>query len=180
MRNCITRTFTTVYANCTVYNMQEKKPYDSMILVPDSCVTTNMAEKYLRKIMTGNDKLVTVNSLSKTSTLYGMEESDFIKFAAPVETRSKETRNMVTKTVNALVGTYVYMDMSTREIKERSVSVPTYFADKLDKYAKKIELDGEKAITIENVKNVSALYAISESVFRREAREMNDHQHYKE
>lgn len=180
MRNTITRTFITVYADCTCYNVQEKKPYDAMILVPDSCINTNMAEKYLRKTMTGNDKLVTVNSLSKSSTLYGMEESDFIKFAAPVEARSKETRNMITKTVNAIVGTYVYMDMSSREIKERSVSVPTYFADKLDKYAKKIEQDGEKAITIENCKTVSALYAISEAVFRREAREMVDHQHYKE
>ena len=180
MRNCVTRTFVTIYADCTMYNLAEKRTYDSMILVPDICATTVSAEKYLRKTMTGNEKLVTVNTISKSTMLYGMEESDFIKYAIPVQERNKTTRNMITKTVNALVGTYIYMDMSDRSIKERKVSIPTYFADKLDKYAKKIEQDGEKAVTIENVTTVSALYAISEADFRVHAREMIDHQHYKE
>ena len=180
MRNTITRTFTTVYADCTCYNVAEKRTYESMILIPDICTTTVGAEKYLRKTMSGNEKLVTVNTISRFSTLYGMEESDFIKYAIPVHERNKTTRNMITKTVNALVGAYIYMDMSDRSIKERSISVPAYFADKLDKYAKKIEQYGEKAITIENVTTVSALYAISEADFRAHAREMIDHQHYKE
>ena len=47
-----------------------------------------------------------------------------------------------------------FIDDDTHELLKRSVSVPADMSKKLDKYAKSIELDNEKAITIENLKPI--------------------------
>ncbi len=180
MRNTITRTFTTIYANCTMYNTIDKTIYEHQTPVPSSCNTATKAEKYLRKNRKFCDKLVSVDSITIATKLYGMEESTFIQIAKPIAERGNSTRNMITKTVNTLTGDFVYMETSDRTIKSRPVTISTYYADKLDKYIKKIEKAGEAGILIENVKTISALFAVSEDEFKRNAREMIDHQHYKE
>lgn len=179
MRNTITRTFTTVYATCLVY--ENGKIVETEIALPDSCDITTLAEKYIRKnptVLSG--KLVEVQSTRKQSVLYGMDESDFIKFAAPVSARSKDTRNKITKTVNAYKGNLLYMDTISRTVKSREVSIPADMKNKLDKYMKIIEQTDEKAIMIENITPVAALYAMSEQDFKAHAKRMIDHQHYVE
>ena len=179
MRNTITRTFTACLATCKVY--ENGNLLDSVVALPDSCGNTVAAEKYIRRnpsIISG--KLVDVLSIDKETTLYGMDETDFIKHAMPYEQRGKETRNMITKTVKGYVGEYLYMFTATHELCKRNVSVPADMSSKLDKYAKSIEQDGEKAITIENLKPIEALYAMSESDFRKYGKKMVDHQHYAE
>ena len=179
MRNTITRSFTTVFATCLVY--EGGKIVETEIALPDSCDIARVAEKYIRKnpsLLSG--KLVEVQSTRKQSTLYGMDETDFIKFATPVTARSKETRDKITKTVNAYKGTLLYMDTVSRAVNSRDVSIPADMKSKLDKYMKTIERENEKAIMIENVVPVAALYAMSEYDFKAHAKRMVDHQHYAE
>ena len=179
MRNTITRSFTTCFAACKVY--ENGNLFDAIIALPDFCTLVTTAEKYIRKnpsVISG--KLVDVLSVDKETTLYGMDESDFLKYAKPYEQRGKETRNMITKTVKGFIGDYLYMSTDTRELFKREVSVPADMVKKLDKYAKSIELDNEKAILIENLKPIEALYAMSESDFRKYGKKMVDYQHYAE
>lgn len=179
MRNTITRTFTTSIATCKVY--ENGALLDCIIALPDSCGNTVAAEKYIRRnpsVISG--KLVEVSKIDKETVLYGMDESDFLKYAKPYDQRGKETRNMITKTVKGFIGEYLYMSTDTRELCKREVSVPADMVKKLDKYAKSIELDNEKAILIENLKPIEALYAMSESDFHKYGKKMIDHQHYAE
>jgi len=177
MRNTITRTFSVSLATCKVY--ESGALLDCIIALPDSCGNPVAAEKYIRRnpsIISG--KLVEVSKIDKETTLYGMDENDFLKYARPYQQRGKETRNMITKTVKGYIGDYLYMSTDNHELCKRSVSVPVDMAKKLDKYAKSIELENEKAITIENLKPIEALYAMSESDFRKYGKKMVDHQHY--
>ena len=179
MRNTITRTFVTVYAESLVF--EDEKVMTSYPIVPATCKDITSAEKYIRKnpsIISG--KLVEVTELNKQTELYGMDESDFIRLAKPYEARSKDTRNLITKTVRGYIGDYLYMNTTARQLSTRKVSVPTDMSAKLDKYAKSIEQENEKAITIENLNPVESLYGMSESDFRKYGKKMVDHQHYAE
>lgn len=179
MRNTITRSFTTIFASCKVY--ESGKLLDAIVALPDFCTLASTAEKYIRKnpsVISG--KLVEVTELNKQSELYGMDGSDFIRLAKPFENRSKDTRNLITKTVRGYIGDYLYMDTATRQLVTRKVSVPADMSAKLDKYAKSIEQENEKAITIENLTPVESLYGMSESDFRKYGKKMVDHQHYAE
>ena len=179
MRNTITRSFVTIFASCKVY--ESGKLLDAIIALPDSCNTATAAEKYIRRnpsVISG--KLVEVFDISKETVLMGMDEADFITHAMPYDTRGKDTRNLITKTVKGFMGDYLFMDSVTHQLMSRSVSVPSDMAGKLDKFAKSIEKDGEKAITIENLKPIESLYGMSEADFKKYARKMVDHQHYVE
>ena len=178
MRNTITRTMTTVNAESLVY--VDGKIISSIITVPVTCKDTAMAEKIIRKRGLENGKLISVEKLSTVERLYGMEEADFLKFAHPVVARSKETRNMISKNVETLVGTLVFMDVASREIREREVTIPANYEKRLDKYAQVIAQPNEKGITIENVHKVASLYVISEADFIAHSKKMIDHQHYAE
>lgn len=178
MRNTITRTFTTVYADSLVF--ENGKVIQSMAIVPDTCKDNASAEKYIRKHGLVSGKLISVEKLSTVEQLYGMEESEFLKFAHPVVARSKETRNMISKNVETFVGNLVYMDVATREIREREVTVPANYEKRLDKFAQLAAEANEKGITIENVHKVASLYVISEADFIAHSKKMIDHQHYAE
>lgn len=179
MRNTITRTFVTNFATCLAY--ENGKLMETVIALPDTCTLTGFAEKYIRKnpsVISG--KLVEVIGIKRVTTLYGMDESDFIKNAKIYDVRGKDTRNLITKTVKGFTGDYLFMNTETRSIEKRVVSVPADMSGKLDKYAKSIEQTGEKAITIENLKPVNALYGMTENEFKARAKRMVDHQHYAE
>ena len=179
MRNTITRTFTTNYADCIVY--ENGKLLETVIALPDSCILPGIAEKYIRKNpSTISGKLVEVKEIRKETILYGMDENDFISAAKVYDVRGKDTRNLITKTVKGFKGEYLYMDTSSRELKTRRVYVPADMENKLDKFAKSIEAAGEKAITIENLTPINTLYGMTEKEFQAMARKMTDHQHYAE
>lgn len=178
MRNTITRTFVTVNADCLTF--EDGKVMTSIVTLPATVKDVNAAEKYIRKNAMTAGKLISVEKLSTTEQLYGMEESDFLKFAYPVASRSKETRNMISKNVETLMGTLVFMDVASREIKERQVTIPANYEKRLDKYAQVIASPNEKGITIENVHKVASLYVISEADFIAHSKKMVDHQHYAE
>ena len=176
MRNTVVRTFSTTTAHCTVYI--DGAISDSLITVPSDILTTDKAEKYIRKTNSCVGKLVSVDSLSRSSAIYGMDETTFIQYATRVPERGKTTRNAITKTVCFYEADYVYMDASTRAIFTRPVTVPLSAKEKLDKYGKSIEREGEKYITFESMREVSALYAMSEGDFMRYGKRMKDYQHF--
>lgn len=173
MRNTITRSFNNINAHILVYlggAINEKT-----VLIPAMFSTVELAEKYIRKNVNVDGKLVDVIKVEKVSALYGMDESAFIKKATLVTERSKDTRNMISKTVNGHIGTLLYMT-SDRAIKECLVVIPK--GAKLDKVAKENTPDGCKPITIENIKESSSLYVMSIEDFLANAKPMLDHQHY--
>lgn len=174
MRNTITRTFNKNQASVLVY--VDGKVTESVCLIPAGFNTVESAEKFIRKNVQLEGKLVTVAKVDKVSTLYGMEEDDFIKYAKQVDERSKETRGLITKTVNGLMGELVYMD---KDHAIKTIPVMVKKSDKLDKVAREKAPNGCFGITLENIKEVSTLYAMSESDFIKYAREMVDYQHYK-
>ena len=173
MRNTITRSFNKVCASVLVY--VDGKISEQKVNIPYLYNTVELAEKYIRKNVNLDGKLVDVVSVEKVSTLYGMDEADFIKLAKPVDNRSKETRGMISKTVIGYVGTLLYMD-EKRSVKEISVLIPK--GAKLDKVAREVTPNGGKPITIENIKETETLFVMDEQTFIANAREMSDHQHY--
>lgn len=173
MRNTITRTFNKNVCTCVVY--ANGKTHESVVTIPVGFDTEESAERYIRKNVQLDGKLAAVVSIEKVGALYGMDESDFIKLASIVDERSKDTRNCITKTVVGKVGTLVYMD-SERNIHEMLVRVDS--KRNLDKQARELAPDGCKGIDIEDIHDSSALYAIDEATFIKNARPMSDHQHY--
>ena len=175
MRNTITRTFNKIAAACLVFN--NGKIVEQEIIVPAVNNTTALAEKYIRKNPDKvNGKLVDVVSVKVISTLYGMDESDFINLAKKVDERSKETRGMISKTVNGYIGTLLYMD-EKRKVCDKLVTFSK--GEKLKNVAADNTPKGCKPIDIENVEETSALFVMSEADFIANSREMVDHQHYK-
>ena len=175
MKNIIIRTFNNYSANCLAY--VDGKVIDAIVSIPDNCITTVAAEKYIRKtgFITGN--LIKVDSVQKNPVTYGMLESDFIKLATPVSERGKATRDKITKTVKAFSGTLVYMT-ADRAVHERNVVVPTDNQKELEKLAKKLVNDGEIGIIIDKLSPIESLYAMSEVTFKANARIMKDYQHF--
>ena len=93
MRNTITRSFVKLSCDCIVY--KDGKTVKEIVTIPYGYNTTDSAEKYIRKNVALDGKLVMVESVSKVSALYGMDESEFIKLAKVVTERSKETRDCI-------------------------------------------------------------------------------------
>lgn len=174
MRNTVTRSFSTNVCKAIIY--KEGKLSDTEITIPTGFNATESAEKYIRKNVTLDGKLVTVESVVTVSELYGMDESDFISKATLIDERSKDTRDCVTKTVKGNVGTLVYMTKN-RKIHEMPVMIRS--GEKLSKVAKEKAPQDCIGITIENIHDSVALYAMSISDFIKYARPMVDHQHYK-
>ena len=175
MKNIIIRTFNNYSANCLVY--VDGKVVDSVVSIPDNCVTATSAEKYIRKTHSIVGNLIQVNSVNKNPLTYGMLESDFIKLATPVSERGKATRDKITKTVKAFSGTLVYMT-ADRAVHERQVVVPSDNQKELEKLAKKLVNDGELGIIIDKLSPIESLYAMSETTFKANARLMKDYQHF--
>lgn len=174
MRNTITRTFNKTLAKCLVY--VDNSISERAVFIPYGFNTTELAERYIRKNVQLDEKLVDVISVETVSTLYGMDESDFITLATVVDERSKETRGMISKTVQGYIGTLLYMN-EQRKVCEKLVTFTK--GEKLATVARENTPDGCKPIDIENIKETSALFVMSEEKFIANAREMTDHQHYK-
>ena len=174
MRNTITRSFNKAAASSLIYidGKIEKRVFN----VPYIFNSVELAEKYIRKHSDSYEgKLVEVISVEKVSTLYGMDERDFITKAKKVDARSKETRGTISKTVKAFTGKLLYMD-EKRSVKDD----PVFFlkGDKLDTVGKNNTPKGGKYICIEEVQPIDVLCVMTEEEFLANAREMVDYQHY--
>lgn len=174
MRNTITRSFVKNACTCIVY--KDGKTHDEVIVVPYGYNDPDSADKYIRRKMDIDGKLVLVKSVEKTSALFGMDEADFIKLAKVVPERNKDTRNLISKTVVGKVGTLVYMDKEYKVHRDKEIFVDS--KRKLDAQAKENAPADCIGITIENIHDTEALYVLDEATFIKNARPMRDHQHY--
>lgn len=166
----ISRTVKSVNAVCKFF--ADDSVHTISVQLPAHCNTTNIAERYIRKNNPGiiPGKLIFVERVESSEKLIGMELDDFIANATKVSERSKDTRNCVTKEVQAFSGTALYMD-ETQSIKETVVTIPQGVAN-VDAYVRKnYKFDGYY-ITTKNITPVSALYAMDEKVFASLAKPM--------
>lgn len=173
MRNTITRTFVKNVCTCVIY--ANGKTTEQLVTIPADFNTDEKAEKYIRKNVTLDGKLASVDKIEKVEQLRGMDESKFMQIAKVVDGRSKETRDCITKNVIAHFGTLVYMDKE-RNIYEQLVRVNE--KRNLDKQARELAPKGFHGITIENVHEQAALYVMDEDTFIKNSKPMSDHQHY--
>lgn len=174
MRNTITRSFVKNSCACIVY--KDGKTHDEVIVIPYGFNDIDAADKYIRRKVSIDGKLVLVKSIEKTSALFGMDESQFIKLAKIVPERSKETRDFISKTVIGKAGTLVYMDKEY--VVHRDMEVFVDAKRKLDVQAKELAPADCIGITVENIHETQALYVLDEQTFIENARPMRDHQHY--
>lgn len=181
MRNTISRTFTSTVATCLVFDTNDNKVLETVVTLSNVDNKADEVEKFLRKNpdrIVG--KLIMVKDVSVKSELIGMDETDFIKYATPVQERTKETRGMISKTVNTLCGTLKYMDTTDNTIKEKIVTVPEKYKNNPDKYAYNLATATEKPFMITDLKNVSSLFVMNELEFRTLGKPMVNHQKYVE
>lgn len=177
MRNTITRSFVKNLCTVTVYangELSEKKVY-----IPCGYNDNASAERYIRRNnLDIGGKLVEVNCIEKISSLYGMEESTFIKLAKVVDERSKDTRNSITKTIISNSATMVCMS-DKRTIVEDNVTYPCNIGKKeLAAFISSVLPNGYKFIELTDFKKSEKLYALDEETFIKNAKQMRDHFHY--
>lgn len=173
MRDTITRSFNENFVSILVY--KDGKILDDSVIIPRGFDEPKTAEKYIRKNVQLDGKLVDVINVEKLSALYGMSEKDFIALAKPVTERSKETRGYISKTVIAKGGTLLYM-ASDRSVHDMPVIVPNGM--KLKNAVKELAPVGTIGIDIENLHDVETLYVMHPDDFKASAKLMTDYQHY--
>lgn len=170
----ISRTIVSNIAHIIVFDMDKKAITDTVVILPAAVNTVDRGEKYIRKhdsLLSGH-KLVSVESVEKVENLVGMYLDTFMANADIVEERSKETRDCVTKVVTVLEAVALYMD-NDRNVKERNIIIPMGTSN-VDAYVSKhYQFDG-KFITVASTKEVSHLYAMSESKFISLAKPMRN------
>ena len=177
MRNTITRSFVKNACTCTIY--KDGKLSDCAIVIPCGYNDNASAERYIRRNNLVDGKLVEVSKVDKLSALYGMEESTFLALAKPVDERSKETRNSITKTCASKRATLVYMTPD-RKIADLVINIPANLGKReMAAFITAATPKDCKAITLDNIEEVEQLYTLDEATFIANAREMLDHFHYK-
>ena len=175
MRNYITRTFSKNLCTCTVFDAGK---LDSVaVLIPTGYNDSESAERYIRRRGLVTGKLVEVSNIERVDELFGMEESKFLSLAKPVDERSKETRDAITKTIISVAATLLYMTKD-RKVESVAVFLPKNASKKESTAAIAARLpDGAKPITLEDKRELSAIYALDEATFIANASRMKDHFH---
>ena len=177
MRNIITRSF--VKNSCTATVYKDGKLSSAVFIIPCGYNDNDSAERYIRRNMSIDGKLVEVNAIEKLSALYGMEESEFINLATSVNERSKETRNAITKTIVTFKAKLVYMTPD-RKIEDITINLPQNMGKKeYSRFILAATPKDCKPIELTDKEEVSTLYALDEQTFIANAREMSDHSHFK-
>ena len=166
MKDCITRTFTTAIATALVY--VDGKIITSEFVIPCG-MDTAKAEKFLRK-HNPSEKIVTVEKVYTTSITRGMTEADFIANGKVFDARSKETRNLITKTVKGEIGTLLYM---TPDYKVERTAIHIRKGEKPEKVMRSVSLpEGCKPIDVIELRPVEFLIGMTEAEFLRYSRPM--------
>lgn len=84
----VTRTITSNICNLVIVNLKDMEVVKSRAVAPVDCDTIEKADKYFRKTWeAGGYAFAKVESIEKVEKLYGMTESDFIKYAKELPPR---------------------------------------------------------------------------------------------
>lgn len=168
MKN-ITRSFVTTSGRALVYN-PEKKNLDTIDYEIDGKFDNDTIVKALEK---KDIKALDVLSCETSEKLFGMPESSFIALGTAYPERSKENRGMVSKAISTNVyGIKVYAtDTKTIEdktitsasVKELEKNLPTNF----------------RLLEVVSTSTIETLVCMTVEDFKKNARPMVDHFHYK-
>lgn len=174
MRNIISRSFDKNMVDTLCYD--NGNIVQSVVFIPTGFATPEQAERYIRKNNLVSGKLISVEKITRISNTYGMEISTFLAHATPYDERSKDTRNLVTKNITSKVGELLYMT-SDYKLERTTVVIPDNTKN-LDKYAQLKAPKGTKGVTIENIREITCLYGMTESDFIAHAKPMIDNNHF--
>lgn len=151
----VTRTIKSYECSCLAIEKSEdgkKNLVTVSVIVPAAADNTARALKAAQAI---NPAIVMVESMTEKTALYGMDESDFIKYGKVAEARSKETRNTISKEVVAKLA--VCTAIVNREIVTEKHFIPNRFTDcvKATAYARKHF--GQHIVTVDEIEEVKTL-----------------------
>ena len=134
--------------------------------VPSKYDTCEKALAFVRKTV---PTVVAIEKVEKVEQLVGMYESDFIANAEPFDSRTKETRGMVTKECITRSAVCMVVD------KDRNVIDATYVGAYDEKTARKAAADdGKMFVQLVRVNESKKLYAMTSEKFELLAKPMKD------
>lgn len=85
----VTRTITSNICNLVIVNLKGMEVVKSRAVAPADCDTVEKADKFFRKTWEADGyAFAKVESIEKVEKLYGMTESDFIKYAKELPPRA--------------------------------------------------------------------------------------------
>lgn len=169
MKN-ITRTFVETTGTALVYN-QTVKGLEEIEFTIDGKFDVNGALKELSK---RGIKALDIDGLIVNEKLYGMTQASFIEYAHTFDSRGKDNRGMVSKTISVNVYTCKCYDtdqkvivdktLTGNSVKEIEKNLPTNF----------------KLLEVVDTEKVESLMCMSVKDFKRYARPMIDHFHFED
>ena len=84
----VTRTITSNVCNLVLVNLRSMEVLKSRAIAPADCDTIEKADKYFRKTYEADGfAFAKVESIEKVEKLYGMSESDFIRYSKELPPR---------------------------------------------------------------------------------------------
>lgn len=171
MSNLITRSFSCTSFDATIFNREKKTLETVHKIVSGSFKDTDSLMKNLSK--TCKDVL-DVENIKVIDSLYGMTVSDFICYGQKFETRSKETRGLITKQIDTKVFTVKVYDKISKQMIDTDVTV-----DDEKQIAKNIP-SNYTLLEVVSCETTSAIYGMKEEMFVELAKPMIDHFHFVE
>ena len=168
MKN-ITRSFVSTSGTVIVYDTEKKA-----LAEKNFTIDGKLDDAACIKTLENNGfKALEILNRETTETLYGMPESSFITLGNSYSERSKENRGMVSKSINTNVyGVKVYA-MDTKTIEDKCITASS---------VKQLEKDlptNFKLLEVVSMTSVETLICMTVEDFKKNARPMIDHFHYK-
>lgn len=169
MKN-ITRSFTTTTASVKCYNEES----DSIVTVSASLDGKFDADSFKKDYSKLQSMIVLkVSDCVTDDVLYGMPEDVFISNGTAYAERTKENRGMISKTVSTNCYTVKVWDNCNDCVAEKTLTAETL------KSAEKQLPTNYKLLKVISETKVESLICMDTETFKKYARPMIDHFHYK-
>ena len=181
-REIISRTINKNSAVVLLMDKQTRKVGEYEISIPSDYTTADKAERFFLKHFKHEQyKFISCEEVKTAPVLLGMYLDEFIKLARAVDERDKTTRDCVTKEVVSMAALYEYVN-DKREIEEDAIFIPARIKDEeaAENYIRKNKLYKGRLVGVKSVYSVKQLYALSEEIFKQNARPMLDRFHISE
>ena len=168
MKN-ITRSFVTTSGKTLVYN-PEKRNLDTIDYEIDGKFDNDTIVKALEK---KSIKALDVLSCESSEKLYGMPESEFITLGRAYSERNKENRGMISKSISVNVYALKVYACDTRTIEDKTMT-----GNSVKEVEKNLPTNF-KLLEVVSTSTIETLICMTVEDFKKNARPMVDHFHYK-
>lgn len=168
MKN-ITRSFITTSGTVIVYDAEKKALAEKHFTIDgkfDDAACIKALENH-------GFKALDILNREITETLYGMPESSFITLGKTYSERSKENRGMVSKAISTNVYSIKVYAMDTKTIEDKTMAAASI------KELEKNLPSNYKLLEVVSTATVENLVCMTVEDFKKNARPMIDHFHYK-